>query len=135
MAFDTIRVNCVPKGIEVGSPILVSRCSLSTPTMLIAQCSHYELVFCLLTYALALSNQATTIVLALGQYERDPGTAEADRKRGDEQINAAAETLCRAAGILKYLSEVAIPEWEGSGAEMRGRPPETTREVATALSK
>lgn len=97
--------------------------------------SHYELVFSLLTYALALSNQATSLVLSLGQYERDAGTTEADRKRGDEQINAAAETLCRAAGVLKYLSETAIPDWEGSGSEMRGRPPETTREVASALSK
>ena len=75
------------------------------------------------------------MVLTLGPYERDPGTSEADRKRADEQINAAADTLCRAAGVLKYLSETVIPDWEASGSDTRGRPPEATREVTSSLSK
>lgn len=71
----------------------------------------------------------------LGQYERDLSVSEAERKRGDEQINSAADLLCRAAGILKYLAETIIPEWEASGSDLRGRPPEVTREVASALSR
>lgn len=97
--------------------------------------SNYELSFVLLTYALALCNAATSTVQNLGQYERDLGVSEAERKRGDEQINAAADMLCRAAGILKYLAETIIPEWEASGSDLRGRPPEVTREVASALSR
>lgn len=97
--------------------------------------SHYELSFVLLTYALALCNAGTATVQALGQYERDLGVSESERKRCDEQINAAADMLCRAAGVMKYLAETVIPEWEASGSGLRGRPPEITREVASALSR
>lgn len=97
--------------------------------------SHYELAFVLLTYALALCNAGTATVQSLGQYERDLGVSEAERKRCDEHINAAADMLCRAAGILRYLAETVIPEWEASASDLRGRPPEVTREVASALSR
>lgn len=102
----------------------------------VPSCSQYELVFVLLTYALALANHATTLVHNLGTYERDASVSEQERKRNDEQVNLAAETLCRAAGVLHHLSEVVIPAWEGSAmVDLRSRPPEATREVTSALSK
>lgn len=88
-----------------------------------------------MAYALALCNAATSTVHNIGQYERDLSVSEAERKRGDEHINSAADMLCRAAGILRYLAETVIPDWEASGSDLRGRPPEVTREVASALSR
>ncbi|CAD6570078.1 MAG: hypothetical protein CYPHOPRED_003733 [Cyphobasidiales sp. Tagirdzhanova-0007] len=96
---------------------------------------QYELCFVILTYALALSNISTSSVYVLGTYERDPGVSELQRKKGDEQINSAADTLCRAAGVLQYLSETLIPQLEASPGDLKDRPSEITREVAGAVSK
>jgi len=75
------------------------------------------------------------MVYTLGIYERDLGVSEAERKRGDDQINSAADTLCKAAGVFKHLAEVVIPEWEASPASPKTRPPELTRDVTAALAK
>lgn len=72
---------------------------------------------------------------SVGQYERDASTSDSDRKSGDEKINSAADTLCKAAGLLKYLSQTVIPQWEASSLDLRARPPDITREVTDALSK
>ncbi|KAL7008100.1 hypothetical protein EMMF5_002282 [Cystobasidiomycetes sp. EMM_F5] len=96
---------------------------------------HFELCFVLLSYALALSNLATSTAQSTGQYERHANTSDADRKRGDERINAAADLLCQAAGVLKYLSETAIPRWESAAGGLKARTPELTKEVSSALSK
>lgn len=90
----------------------------------------------LLTYALALANLASSNVLALGDYERQRHTSEAERKRLDELVSQSVDALTRAAGILAFVSEDAIPRWETSAGEgIKGRPADTTREVTGALSK
>ncbi|GAA5851289.1 hypothetical protein JCM8547_004195 [Rhodosporidiobolus lusitaniae] len=98
---------------------------------------HYELTATLLSYALCLSNQASTLVTALGSYEISSSVSSTAIKVHDETINQAAETLCRASGVLMHLAEVVIPRWEAAvGAEaLRLRPLEASREVATALAK
>lgn len=125
MRFGTLRSNKLT--------CFIRRRTCATPSP--STCSRYELSFVLLTYALALSNSATAAVQALGTYERDASVSEGQRKRSDEQINMAADTLCRAAGVLKYLSEVVIPDWEALTPDLRGRPPEITKDVTMALSK
>ena len=90
----------------------------------------------LLTYALALANVASANVLALGDYERQRHTSEAERKRLDELVSQSVDALTRAAGILAFVSEDAVPRWETSaGDSIKGRPADTTREVTGALSK
>jgi len=122
-----------------GQPVFSWRSTLSASSLKKGRVAissfRYELAFVLLTYALALSNSATVAVQALGTYERDASVSEAQRKRMDEQVNAAAETLCRAAGVLKYLSETVIPDWEALTPDLRERPPEVTGDVTLALSK
>lgn len=62
--------------------------------------------------------------------------SSATLKQHDESINSAAELLCRASGILSYLSETVIPRWESAvGEDIKGRPIELSRDVVTALSK
>lgn len=97
---------------------------------------HYELAATLLTHALCLTNLSTTLVSALGSYEISSSASSATLKQHDESINSAAELLCRASGILSYLSETVIPRWESAvGEDIKGRPIELSRDVVTALSK
>ncbi|GAA6021459.1 hypothetical protein JCM10207_004742 [Rhodosporidiobolus poonsookiae] len=98
---------------------------------------HYELTATLLAYALCLANQASVLVASLGSYEISSSVSSASISIHDETINQAADTLCRASGILVHLAEVAIPRWEAAvGTDaLRSRPLDMSREVATALSK
>ncbi|GAA5978764.1 hypothetical protein JCM11641_006170 [Rhodosporidiobolus odoratus] len=98
---------------------------------------HYELVANLLTYAFCLANSASTLVTSLGSYEISSSVSSSAIKIHDETINQAADTLCKASGVLMHLAEVIIPRWEAAvGTEaLRTRPLEMTREVATALAK
>lgn len=99
--------------------------------------SHYELASVLLTLAYAHANTANTTILSIGQYEL--GT-EADRRAGDEKLNAAADALCRASGIFEYLSRHIIRNWEASQPEggrilRQSRPPELSSEISAGLAK
>ncbi|GAA5910703.1 hypothetical protein JCM6882_002054 [Rhodosporidiobolus microsporus] len=98
---------------------------------------HYELTATLLAYALCLANQASTLVASLGSYEIASSVSSSSIKVHDETINQAANTLCRASGVLVHLAEVVVPRWETAvGVDaLRQRPVEMSREVATALSK
>lgn len=113
--------------------------------------SHYELSACLYVLAAALANSATAVIASLGSYEHSVSTSDADRAKLDEKVNLAADILCKAAGVLEFLSAVQIPRWEEelrigakaikSGAchspnnEKWWRPPELSSELPLALSK
>ncbi|KAE8267759.1 hypothetical protein A4X09_0g4588 [Tilletia walkeri] len=96
---------------------------------------HYELTSVLLLSATALSNLATSLITALGSYERDRTLSEQDRKSKDDRLKTAADLLCRASGIFEYLGTTLIPAWENAVGRIDPRPPETTPELASALSK
>ncbi|KAL9938549.1 hypothetical protein V8E36_002268 [Tilletia maclaganii] len=97
---------------------------------------HYELVSTLLLSGTSLSNLATSIIAALGpSYERDRLLSSADRKAKDDKLKMAADMLCRAAGIFDYIASSLIPAWENAAGYIDPRPPETTAELASALSK
>lgn len=109
----------------------------SQPRRLASPCSHAELTATLLSYALCLTNQASSLVTSLGSYEIASSVTTTALKVHDETINQAADTLCRASGILMHLAEVVIPRWEAAvGLDaLRARPVEMSREVTTALAK
>jgi len=74
--------------------------------------------------------------VAAGNYESIRFTPELERKRLDAELNSAADLLCRAAGIFKYLSEVVVSSWNDlSPHDVKQRPLDITCEIATALSK
>ncbi|GAA5826928.1 hypothetical protein JCM3770_006308 [Rhodotorula araucariae] len=98
---------------------------------------HAELTATLLSYALCLANQSLTLVASLGSYEIASSVTTTALKVHDETINQAADTLCRASGILMHVAEVVIPRWEAAvGLDaLRARPIEMSREITTALAK
>ncbi|KAK0543475.1 hypothetical protein OC846_006404 [Tilletia horrida] len=97
---------------------------------------HYELLSVLLLQATSLSNTATSIVNALPpDYERIRTLTQAQRKVNDDKLKLAADLLCRAAGIFEYVASSFIPAWELEVGHIDPRPPETTTELAKALSK
>ncbi|GAA6027233.1 hypothetical protein JCM8097_002509 [Rhodosporidiobolus ruineniae] len=98
---------------------------------------HYELTATLLAYALCLSNQASTLVASLGSYEIASSVSSSAITVHDETVNQAADTLCRASGVLLHLAEVVIPRWEAAVGHdaLRLRPVDFSRDGATALSK
>ncbi|PWZ00023.1 hypothetical protein BCV70DRAFT_161602 [Testicularia cyperi] len=121
-------------------PVFSWRTCLSSPTLRGAQRIelvglYYEICSTLLAYALVLSNFSASIVASLGEYERDRSLSDADRGVKNDRLKAAADTLCRAAGILAHLSSHLIPRWESHHGIPEGRPPELTRELTLALSK
>nr|CDI55258.1 conserved hypothetical protein [Melanopsichium pennsylvanicum 4] len=96
---------------------------------------HYELCFTLLTYALTLSNFAAATVASLGCYETDRNISSADRKQKDDRLKWSADTLCRAAGILLYLSQDLLPKWRDAVGSVQGLPLDLTSEATLGLSK
>jgi hypothetical protein len=96
-----------------------------------------ELVFTLITYGFALSNLARLNVVALGSYERERGISDAERKAKDEKLGFAVAQFCKASGLFGHISTVVLPDAEltPSWADVRTRPPELSKEVASALSK
>lgn len=96
-----------------------------------------ELVFTLITYGFALSNLARLNVVALGSYERERGISDVERKAKDERLGFAVAQFCKASGLFQHISTVVLQEAEQipSLKDMRDRPPELSKEVASALSK
>ena len=79
---------------------------------------------------------ATINVRALGHYEHQRHTSDLERRRMDEIINVAADTLCRASGILTHLSDHVIPLCESAVPDAPAiKIPEITRDVTSALAK
>lgn len=96
---------------------------------------HYELVATLQAYAICLSNNAATLLGALGSYETSRSVSSTALTQMDQRVNDAADKLCQAAGIARFVSDKAIPAWEAQSApeQIRRRPAEMTRECASAL--
>lgn len=98
---------------------------------------HYDLAFCLLTLGLVYMNLASRSVDNLGNYEHQRNTSESERKRLDEQLNAAADMLCRAAGIFDYLVQDLLPRWDASADNPPATrmPVDLSPDVLAALSR
>lgn len=103
---------------------------------------YAELASTLLTYAFALSNLARSSVSSLGQYERERGISDIERKAKDEKLNFAVSLLCRASGIFSHISERVLVDWDkhdlsttASTSNVSSRPPDLSREVTSALAK
>ncbi|KAI3488837.1 hypothetical protein L1887_47036 [Cichorium endivia] len=86
---------------------------------------HYELAWVLVTYALALANFAAATVHGLGAFERDRSLSADERRVKDERLRWGADTLCRASGVLVYVSEELLPQWRGAAGAM-DVPPDLT---------
>jgi hypothetical protein len=91
------------------------------------------LAFSLLTYSFVLSNLARSVVASLGNYEYERAISDAERKAKDEKLNFAVTLLCRASGVLTYISDSVLLIW--SKDEHKFRPPDLSREVTSALAK
>ncbi|VDB95930.1 unnamed protein product [Peniophora sp. CBMAI 1063] len=137
-------VACVQAGelSERGRPVFSWRTTLSSTFMhssprLSLPGLASEQAFTLLTYAFALSNLARLNVGALGAYERARGLSDAERKAKDEKLQFAVTLLCKAAGVFAHVSEVVLVQAEKDPGWLNGveRPPELSKEVASALSK
>jgi hypothetical protein len=89
-----------------------------------------------LTLGLCQVNLASRAVAGLGDYEHQRFTSDKDRKRLDVDLNAAAELLCKAAGVFKLLADEIVPSWDLVAAhDARSRPPDVSLETAQALSE
>lgn len=138
----TVPVSRPPRAPPRHCPSPSAFCGITAETDLLlslarAPCRHAELTGTLLAYALCLANQASSLVASLGSYEISASVSSAAIGVHDETINSAADTLCRASGVLMHLAETVVPRWEAAvGTEaLRQRPVEMTREVTTALAK
>jgi hypothetical protein len=74
--------------------------------------------------------------VALRTYERERGISDVERKAKDEKLSFAATLLCRASGLFEHVSTTVLSDAEQTpGYTGRSRPPELSKEVASALSK
>ncbi len=75
--------------------------------------------------------------MALGSYERERGISDIERKAKDEKLGFAVAQFCKASGLFEHISTVALSDAEQtpSWKNIRARPPELSKEVASALSK
>ncbi|CCF50958.1 hypothetical protein NDA11_007373 [Ustilago hordei] len=96
---------------------------------------YYELASTLLTYSLTLSNLAASAVDGLGSFETNRSLSWQQRKDKDDKLRWAADTLCRASGILLLLSTELLPKWKVSVGSVEVLPPDLTQEATLALSK
>lgn len=105
---------------------------------------HSENLFVIITYILALSNYAHSILSSLPAFEPSPGnrpniTAE-DENKTTVGLARAVELLCQAAGIADRAAENVIPVVEPVRAGSGGRvgknkwPVEASAEAFSGLS-
>lgn len=73
---------------------------------------HYEHLFVLVTYTLALSNYASAILGALPKFEPKRGESRhmstEDEKRTTAGLARAVDLLCQAAGVADWASQNAL---------------------------
>lgn len=65
-------------------------------------------------YGIALSNEAATMVDALGAYELDSTLSTTERSARDERLKRATDLLSRASGVLDYAATHILPAHESS---------------------
>ncbi|KAH0828007.1 hypothetical protein J3R83DRAFT_3654 [Lanmaoa asiatica] len=97
-----------------------------------------DLASTLLTYAMALSNFARSIIISLGAYEYERAISEKERKEKDERLNFGVTLFCRASGVFSAISERVLGELDKAGSGSTGgwvRPPDLWKEVNAALAK
>lgn len=118
--------------------------SSSTPLLPLPS-FHAEHLFVLVTYTLALSNYAHSILASLPTFEPSPGSSSVphmtseDEKRTTAGLARAVDLLCQAAGIAQWAAENVCPGLDGirsaTGRVGKHRwPIETSAESLRGLS-
>lgn len=95
---------------------------------------HADLASTLVTYAMALSNFAHSVIASLGAYEYERAISEKERKEKDEKLNFGVTLLCRASGVFSTISETVLGELDQAVVGWT-KPPDLWREVHAALAK
>ncbi|KAK8854775.1 pH-response regulator protein palC [Kwoniella newhampshirensis] len=107
---------------------------------------HSEYLMCILTYTLALSNYAHSILSSLPTFELQPGSKIAphmsteDEKRTTAGLGRAVDLLCQAGGVAEWAAENVCLDIEPVKTACGGRvgknrwPAESSRETFKGLS-
>lgn len=81
---------------------------------------HAEHLMVLLTYTLAVSNYAHSILASLPSYEPSPGASTSkahvtseDEKRIAAGLARAVDLLCQASGVAQWTAENVCPKLDG----------------------
>lgn len=72
-----------------------------------------ELIFVLTTLASSYNNLASSLVPFSSSSKAPPTLTSEQEKRQIENLSAAADNICRAAGVFEYVAEKLIPMWQG----------------------
>ncbi|KAK4688581.1 hypothetical protein P7C73_g1522, partial [Tremellales sp. Uapishka_1] len=126
-----------------GDPVFPWRAPLtqtngSTPLFLPS--FHSEHLFVLLTYILALSNYAHSILASLPDLATSNLLSKDDEKRTTAGLSRAVDLLCQGAGIAEWAAENVAPSVEGLRVGSGGRlgrakwPVESSAETFKGLS-
>ncbi|OCF37950.1 pH-response regulator protein palC [Kwoniella heveanensis BCC8398] len=119
--------------------------ALSTPTLPLLSI-HSEHLFVILTYVLALSNYAHSILSALPTFEPKPGShtmphmSTEDEKRTTAGLSRAVDLLCQASGVADWAAEnvcLVVEPIKNANAGRVGKgkwPAESSRETFKGLS-
>ncbi|TYJ53010.1 pH-response regulator protein palC [Cryptococcus floricola] len=117
-----------------------------SPPLLSLPSIHSEHLMVILTYSLALSNYAHSILQSLPAFEIPAGSksmphmSTEDEKRTTAGLARAVDLLCQASGVAEWASENVCLKVEPVKSAMGGRlgkgrwPAETSRETFKALS-
>ena len=92
----------------------------------------FELIHVLHVYGIALFNLSQTIADNVGNYDSDITLSENQRRTYDDNLANAVNLLNTSAGIFKYISEIAIDNFE-SARDVDSQI--LNREYNTGLSK
>ena len=86
---------------------------------------HYEHLFVLVTYTLALSNYTAAILAGLPKFEPKQGEprhmSKEDEKRTTAGLARAVDLLCQAAGAAEWASQTVLPSLESVRTISGGR--------------
>ncbi|WVF72821.1 pH-response regulator protein palC [Kwoniella sp. CBS 6097] len=119
--------------------------TLSTPTLPLLSI-HSEHLFVILTYVLALSNYAHSILASLPNFEPKPGShsmphmSAEDEKRTTAGLSRAVDLLCQASGVADWAAEnvcLVVEPIKNASAGRVGKgkwPAESSRETFKGLS-
>ncbi|WVR00020.1 pH-response regulator protein palC [Kwoniella sp. CBS 9459] len=119
--------------------------ALSTPTLPLISI-HSEHLFVILTYVLALSNYAHSILASLPTFEPKPGShtmphmSTEDEKRTTAGLSRAVDLLCQASGVADWTAEnvcLVVEPIKNASAGRLGKgkwPAESSRETFKGLS-
>jgi hypothetical protein len=85
----------------------------ASPQLLSLPSIHSEHLFVILTYVLALSNYAHSVLASLPDFEPSPGRrphiSNEDERKTAAGLARAVDLLCQASGIAEWAAETIVP--------------------------